>query len=1017
MCLPRTAAAQTSGIAGEVKDSSGAVLPGVTVEASSPALIEQSRSAITDGSGRYSITGLRPGSYTVTFTLPGFSSVKRENIALTSDFTAAVNADMKVGAIEETVVVAGASPLVDVQSITTRTVMTAEVRDAIPTGRNIQAVGIMIPGTSIGVGGGGALSRDVGGSGAMQQSPLQYRGSGDPVQTIEGLRLNNLCGTGQYSGVYWNDGSFEEFSYVTGADSAEMGQGGMRVNMVPRDGGNTFRGILQGNYSGPWSASNLGPNLAGDLTYHPNNTLKNVAQLQSVWDFNPSIGGPIVKDRLWFNYTFRHNGVNKTVAGSYYNASSSPFVYIPDTSRPGIDDGHVRSNAFRFAWQATSKDKVTVYHDEQGKYRNHWGIAANIPPEASAIQVEPTDFVHVSKWQRTQGNKLMFEAGIAIFDAEYTELYQPGVTGSSALAWNPSVIQSSTVYNIFDSSSGQNANAWNSPADHWSLLRTYGGSVSYVTGSHTMKFGSTLSQGKRNLTQIYTGDVTPITYNNGAPVSVTLRLPYSQNDGIKADTGMYAQDKWTIDRVTLNLGLRFDWFIGETLPEDVLAGRFNSALHFPTCADGKNNPAAGCVGTVENWKDISPRVGFAWDVRGNGRTAVKASIARYVNGEAVGTSAAANPITSLGKTDVRPWTDLDGNGSPFDASGNIQLNELGTSTTSANFGKGLPTTSTDPSVLNGWFKRGYNMEYTVSAQQQLADTLSVNGGYYRRKFGNQTFTQNLTYGLSAYNNPICITAPADPHLPNGGGYQVCGIYDLKPEVFAANPTSQSEVTSVNNFGGITDMYQGFDLNLDKRFGNGAFLRGGISANSRTFNNCNLLQAGPSSLSAGTALGTEIYPDGSSYCNRHYAYRPDVKLLGSYRLPYGVTLSGTYQFSRGVQTGGAGPSVMANWAVSNAIITPFLGHAWTGAASKTIALMNEGMNFGDQNLSQLDLRLSKSVKVGKYRLRGDVDLYNVSNSNWPYTLSSTFSNASNSQWLQPTNVLQSRFVKIGGSLNF
>src|SRR5262245_14107813 len=186
--LPVVASAQTSTIAGTVRDTSGAVLPGVTVEVSSPALIEKVRTATTDGSGQYQIVQLRPGTYTVTFTLPGFTVVKRENVELTSDFTATINADLKVGAVEETITVSAESPVVDVQNITTRTVMTRDVLDAIPTGRNIQAIGIMIPGTNIAVGGGGAISRDVGGSGNLQQSPLQYRGSADTVQTIEGMR-------------------------------------------------------------------------------------------------------------------------------------------------------------------------------------------------------------------------------------------------------------------------------------------------------------------------------------------------------------------------------------------------------------------------------------------------------------------------------------------------------------------------------------------------------------------------------------------------------------------------------------------------------------------------------------------------------------------------------------------------------------------------------------------------------------------------------------------------------------
>jgi hypothetical protein len=301
---PAFVSAQTSSIAGQVKDTSGAVLPGVTVEVASPALIEKVRSATTDGSGQYKITALRPGTYSITFTLPGFNVVKRDGIELTSDFTATVNGDMKVGAVEETVVVSAESPVVDTQSITTRTVMTREVLDAIPTGRNIQAVGIMIPGTTIAVGGGGALSRDVGGSGNLQQSPLQYRGSADTVQTVEGMRLNNLCANGAYSGVYWNDGSFQEISYVTGADSAEMGQGGVRVNMVPRDGGNAFHGVAIGNYAGSsFAADNCGARgvgqpctrseLLGDTTFNPSNKLSNVSKSRRSGTSTRRSAGPL----------------------------------------------------------------------------------------------------------------------------------------------------------------------------------------------------------------------------------------------------------------------------------------------------------------------------------------------------------------------------------------------------------------------------------------------------------------------------------------------------------------------------------------------------------------------------------------------------------------------------------------------------------------------------------------------------------------------------------------------------
>ena len=223
--------------------------------------------------------------------------------------------------------------------------MTREVLDVLPTGRNIQAVGIMIPGTNLAVGGGGALSRDVGGSGSLQQSPLQYRGSGDTVQTIEGLRLNNLEAQGQYSGVYWNDASFEELSYITGADSAEMGQGGIRVNMVPRDGGNAFRGQIFANFAdGAWASDNCGSpgvgqpctrsNLSGSTVYNPNNRLTNVSEIQQVWDVNPSLGGPLFRDKVWFHYTFRHWGVDKTIGDSYFDSNPSQFVYEATPTAP-----------------------------------------------------------------------------------------------------------------------------------------------------------------------------------------------------------------------------------------------------------------------------------------------------------------------------------------------------------------------------------------------------------------------------------------------------------------------------------------------------------------------------------------------------------------------------------------------------------------------------------------------------------------------------------------------------------
>jgi hypothetical protein len=1024
MLLPVVASAQTSTIAGEVRDASGAVLPAVTVEVSSPALIEKVRTASTDDNGRYSIVQLRPGTYVITFTLPGFSVVRRENIELTSDFTATVDVELRVGTVEETITVSAESPIVDVQSITTRTVMTRDVLDLIPTGRNIQAVGIMIPGTTLAIGGGNALSRDVGGSGTLQQSPLQYRGSGDTVQTVEGLRLNNLCAQGAYSGVYWNDGSFQEISYVTGADTPEMGQGGIRVNMVPKDGGNTFRGSIFANYTGEgWSSNNLGDNLAGDLTYNSNNRLTNVSEVRKIWDFNPSIGGPIVRDKVWFTFTFRHWGVQKTVPDAYFDADPSPFRYLADTSQPGVDDGHIVSRSGRIAWQISQKDKFSIYHDDQSKYRNHWGISPTVPPDASAVQVTPTSFVHVTRWSRTHTSRLLMDAGIGIYNQEYTELYQPEVlNGFSDKVWDASQIRASRVYSILDTSNNRVSSAWPNPADHFSLLRTYSASASYVTGSHAFKFGTAVTEGNWRLVDMNTGDTNRIRFNNGVPLDVRLRLPTDRRNGIKADTGIYLQDRWTISRASLNLGLRYDWFQGETQPSSLIASRINSGTSFTDCPDGNNDPRAGCTGKVQDWKDISPRLGLALDVFGDGRTAFKTAFARYVAGQQIAVANAVNPVTALGLEDTRLWTDLDRSGSPYDSNGNIQFNELTNSVQTPTFGRNVSTTSYDPEVLNGWGRRGYNWEYTATIQHQLADRISLGGGYFRRWFGNQTFTDDLRYDQNSYDGPFCITAPANSNLPDGGGYQVCGLYDLK---LGPAPPANNLIRFSKDFGrGEVNIYQGFDVNLMSRWANGAFVQAGVGAVARTYNDCDLQAAGYEAMIGAAAVGQEIYSDGTRYCDRSYPFRPDLKMLASYPLPGGVQFTGTYQFNKGVQTGGAGPSLLATWVIPNAsFTTPATIGSTLGRplnplnATKTVQLMREGLDYGDQNLNQLDLRASKRFGLAQYRFRLDVDLYNVFNSNWPYTLSGNFSNQATSAWLRPTNVLAARMFKIGGQFDF
>src|SRR5829696_3675098 len=235
LALPSAAHAQ-SAFTGVVKDTSGAVLPGVTVEVASPVLIEKTRSVVTDENGAYRIVDLRPGVYTVTFTLPGFSTVKREAIELESNFTMTLNSEMKVGALEETLTVTGSSPVVDVQTTTKSQVLSREVLDAVPTGRTIQGMGQLITGVSLN-------APDVGGSRAMQQTYMSAHGSGASQTTVQvdGLMVNGLDVDGAVQS-YFNSSMSQEMVYTTSGASADVAGGGVRLNMIPRDGGNTMNG-------------------------------------------------------------------------------------------------------------------------------------------------------------------------------------------------------------------------------------------------------------------------------------------------------------------------------------------------------------------------------------------------------------------------------------------------------------------------------------------------------------------------------------------------------------------------------------------------------------------------------------------------------------------------------------------------------------------------------------------------------------------------------------------------------
>ena len=461
---PLPAAAQ-SAIAGDVTDATGAVLPGVTVEASSPALIEQTRSVVTDANGRYRIVDLRPGAYKVTFTLTGFSTLVRDGIMLESEFTATVNVQLRVGGLEETITVAGASPIVDAQSTMSRTVLSTAQIEALPTGRSYQTLAATIPAL------GSALAGrfDVGGASQMWQGTVVAYGSlsGDMALEVDGMSVSTLLSTGNISGVYHNQGAYQEMSYQVVAGSAESQTGGVRVNMIPKEGGNRFAGDGVALYSNRHlQAENNDDALrAKGLTVPPN--------LYELYDYNASLGGPIRKDKFWFFFSTRRWGATNYVLNQFF----------PDGS-PAVDRTKIKAFTTRLTAQLNPKNKVTVLYDALPKYRDYFGSESGTIALEGAGNQDMYGYDAQAKWTSTLTNRLLVEAGFSQNYLGYNLKYQKGVDRPSATdPWGDIskadvAIQTRSVYNAATTE-------FYNPF----VAKQVVASVSYVTGSHSLRIG------------------------------------------------------------------------------------------------------------------------------------------------------------------------------------------------------------------------------------------------------------------------------------------------------------------------------------------------------------------------------------------------------------------------------------------------------------------------------------------------------------------------------------------------
>jgi hypothetical protein len=1027
LLLPVSAFAQAS-LTGTVRDASGGVLPGVTVEAASPALIEKVRTAVTDDSGLYRFTDLRAGVYTLSFSLPGFNTVRREDITLSGTQTLTIAIDMRVGGLQETITVTGETPVVDVQNARREVVMDTQAIQSLPATRAVGGLLNATPGLTVD-GNGIALSP------TMTFFSANGGANNEGRMAVNGMTVGAARSGGVSSYVYDAVG-VEEVSVRVGGGLGETDTGGPIMNIIPRSGGNTFAGTGFFSTAGDWSKGN---NLNDELRAVGITETPGIIQAH---DASLSYGGPILRDRIWFYGQYRNLDTQTAVEGISANANAGnaarwDWMSSPVSARLVQDRqmalGRLSAQAGKSRLQGNYEYQkrcegtpLTVAGQGCHNRGEDWvGLGTTTQsPEATGTAgrgyFEWPFHLTQGSWTMPASNKLLFDANLTIFRYNPAFGFPPpdGITNlipvteqSSALACTNANLAlrhpGCTAENAATLRWAPNANYTYRALEQWGYAEgatnSYNAGASYVTGSHSMRVGYQQYWLRQLDETIAQENQIAYRFNQGVPNQVTYRLPTWSRNSITQLYGVFLQDQYTRGRLTASGAVRWDRASSYAPVEGngvAVTSRFNAA---PITIEETKG--------VDAYNDISPRVGLAYDVFGTGKTAVKLRWGKYLgfaSNDPPYTS--TNPAATLVATASRGWTDNNGdrvvdcdllnNAAQGPTAAVFAIDTCPAQTGGgANFGRLAAATIVDPELLTGWGVRTHDYQTEVTLQQEVLPRVSAELSYIHRTFHGFTVTNDLNRNPDTDYLNYTITAPTDSRLPGGGGYPVT--------VYLANTTAAARnfLTREKTYGDggkeREAYYDGVNFNLNARMQNGLFVSFGTQTGRRNEDRCHI-------------VGNFGNPNPRDCFNRQ-PFQTTIRGLGSYTVPkIDVLISATLRSQPPSSLG-------ANWTVPNTTIAALLGGVTPPGfninGNTSIDLTDsDHLIYADNRRTQVDMRFAKVVRLGRTRTDVGIDLWNLFNTNYATGFEDTFV-VGDDTWATPESIYPPRFVRLNFTVNF